>query len=210
VIDASDHLVAGERAAKQPHALPAAIRILAAPDSTGFTIAVGIAGPLLCLAFDPVVFKGPDAVFGSVRVLCYSFIAIEILVLSVWLLAKERLRLVSGVVGGTLLAGSLLAAGLGAVLLPFSVMGLMIVIGVFGFTPFLTAWVFGWRGVAAFRCAARNLPKWSLAPSLVLGVALALALPYSIDSGVRRAWQRAVRDLANGDESAIKRVRVLH
>jgi hypothetical protein len=51
-------------------------------------------------------------------------------------------RRASALLGDVLLAGGIFSFLLGLALLPFSLMGLLILIGIFGFTPFITSFVF--------------------------------------------------------------------
>lgn len=186
----------------------AGARLREASESFGFSIAAGAAGPLLCLVLDPLVFKGGDEhgpIFGQVWVFGYSFIAVEILVLLLWLVVRERLGAFSAVVAGTLLVGTVFAGGLGLALLPLSVAGLMALIGALGFTPFLTASVYFYNGLLALRSARSRVRPGFMAPLFALGVVLAIALPYSIQSGVQRGWRAAIRRLADGDVAAVKR-----
>jgi hypothetical protein len=188
-------------------------RIGALLSSPRFHVVAGIAGPFVCLGLDPFIFQGGDEhgpAFGSYWLIAYCFIGLEILVLSLWLRAPERLGPVCGAVAGALLAGSVVACGLGLVLLPFSLLGALAVIGLLGFTPFFTSIVFFYNGILALRVARASSPRWFLAPSVVLGAAVVLALPCLIWSGVHSGWRAAIRDLADGDESAMKRVRFFY
>jgi hypothetical protein len=192
---------------------PALTPFRKASESIEFSLAAGIAAPLMCLVFDPLVFKGGDEhgpIFGHYWVFAYSLIALEILALTFWLRRRERLGVLSGVVAGTLLAGSVFAFGLGLALLPFSLLALLAVIGALGFTPFLTSFVFCSSGILALRSARSCLRTPCLAISVAVGVVLAYALPYSLQSGAERGWRNAVEVLADGDASAIRRVQLFY
>jgi len=96
-------------------------------------------------------------------------------------------------------AGALFSLVVGVVLLPFSLLGLMFLIGVLGFSPFLAALVYWRNGGRARREATRFLTagqrKW-----LPLGAGLvALALPALAQLEVSRLIARSVPELASGD-----------
>jgi len=103
----------------------------------------GVALPLVCLLADPGVFRG-----WSYRPVVYSFILTEVVILGAWLLLQKRLQGSSLFFAGPLAAGGGFALALGVALLPLSLFGLLLLIGVLGFTPFFTAVAFlrnGWR-----------------------------------------------------------------
>lgn len=110
---------------------------------TVFDAVSGVALPLVCLLADPGVFRG-----WSYRPVVYSFILTEISILAAWLILKRRLQGSSLFFVGPLVAGGGFALALGVALLPLSLFGLLLLIGVLGFSPFFTAVAFlrnGWR-----------------------------------------------------------------
>src|SRR5262249_33418819 len=122
-----------------------------------FDIAFGIALPLVCLYFDPVVFRpsilgkpllAPYLVVGGVA------IGLGLLSLSTWLLFRWPPAFLTGLLAG----GTIFAGLLGLVLLPLSLIGLALGIGFLGFSPFVTAFVFWRNAVRAYRraCEART------------------------------------------------------
>jgi hypothetical protein len=105
----------------------------------------GIFLPLAMLAIDPAVFRG-DAIgegpiLGAFAPGCYFGISFGMLALGFHLLARPR----SAVLRGVLSAAACFAILLGLVLLPFGILGSFAAdgVGVLGFSPFLTALVFG-------------------------------------------------------------------
>ena len=111
-----------------------------------FDAVAGIALPLICLLADPGVFAG-----WAYRPVVYSFIGTEIAVLAAWLVLQKRLRTSALFFAGPLAAGGGFAFALGVALLPISVFGLLVLVGVLGFTPFFTAFAFVRGGLRAFR-----------------------------------------------------------
>jgi len=147
-----------------------------------FDICFGIVAPVLCVAFDPAVFTqsgiGGAGMLYAWRVFGYAEIIIGVALLAYCLLAQRSSRFLAG----ALFASALFAFVVGLVLLPMSLMGMFILIGVFGLTPFLTAFVFlrngcrCWRDSTAHRPATRGVVLAVLAGVLVCGIPLALQM----------------------------------
>jgi hypothetical protein len=121
-----------------------------------YDVAFGIVMPLLCLAMDPVVFRGPPffPILKHYSLLAYTVIACAMTALALWLSPRRRPGNGSRYFAGPLLAGGLFALTLHAVMLPLTVRAMVVAIGVLGFTPFLTSFVYfrnAWRAWAEER-----------------------------------------------------------
>lgn len=168
-----------------------------------FDVTFGVIAPLLCVIFDPVVFRArlmPEPLLGGFRIFTYILIFIEISSLLVWLVCGRAVTR-SRILGGILLAGGLFSAVIGLVLLPFSFLGLMFAgIGLFGFTPFLTGLIYLRNGRRALRHAKTDapVPGRRLTPVL-LSALLALALPAAAQWQVTRLITQATRVLIDDD-----------
>jgi hypothetical protein len=136
-------------------------------------LAWGIVMPVLCLLYDPMFFREA----GWVGILGYLAIGTQMLWLLVWLTVGARACWLAGILAGALSVGVGVAVLVGVLLLPMSVIGtLAAVIGLLGFTPWFTAWIF-WRNAAdAYRFAlqSRRPRPQTLVP---LGAAAAAAVP---------------------------------
>jgi hypothetical protein len=135
-----------------------------------FDVIMGIFAPLLCIILDPVVF---NELLSSSLKLAYIIIGLEIVTLALWLIFGTHLKLFAGFIGGILLSGALFALVIGIFLLPLSFLGLIFIIGILGFTPFLTAFVFFRNGVRVLEQA--NEKKISVT-SLIMGISLVVAI----------------------------------
>ena len=128
------------------------------PPQTVFDVLFGIVAPVLCFAFDPIVFKsstfGP-ALFPQYQAYIYLVSGVEILLLMIWIVWGRQFQRASRLAGGILMSGALLSGLLGLVILPFSLMGLMFGIGLFGFIPFLTALVYLRNAKSVFQLVAK-------------------------------------------------------
>lgn len=113
---------------------------------------VGIVLPTSCLIVDPIVFC-PDGILDleKYRILVYLLIGVGMITLVLWLTIGKHIKRVDALMTCVLLLGSLCAFAIGVVLLPFSVWGLRILIGVLGFLPFFTGFVFLRNGVRIIR-----------------------------------------------------------
>jgi len=165
-----------------------------------FDVVFGLIAPILCFYFDPIVFKGEfvrGSSLQSFQLFAYSVTAVEVSVLAVWLLFGTRLRGWSRPVGGVLISGSVFSAAIGVAILPLSIVGLILVIGIFGFIPFITAFVYlrvGWR---ALRSDERTAPA-SWANALLIGAILSLAIPALLSLYVSRTASRSVDVILHG------------
>ncbi len=122
-----------------------------------FDVVFGGIAPILCLFFDPIVFTGSKADFidsylAPYHVFFYLAISLGSIFYLVWLAYGHKLDSKwCSYFSAILFLGGIFAFILGVVMLPFSLIGLVIVIGVFGFIPFLTSFVYLRNGVRAFR-----------------------------------------------------------
>jgi hypothetical protein len=152
-----------------------------------FDVALGVIMPVLCLILDPVVFRNllsiGQTMLGSIRVFGYTSIALGIIALSLWLLLRNHLSWLNAFLAGILFYGAFFALLLGVLILPFSVIGLLALVGVLGFTPFFTSFAFLRNGVRAYRQATEHSEKnWPVGMSLILGVILIIVIPILVQT----------------------------
>lgn len=167
-----------------------------------FDVLFGVIGPILCFVFDPVVFRdgfaGPP-LFPAYRNFAYLFSGVEIAFLCLWLLTGPGLEVWNRIIGGIFLNGALFCAAVGLVLSPFSLIGLLYGIGIFGFTPFLAAMVYLRNSRRALRSKSPepSNPDRILIPSL--GILLATGLPLLLSIEINLAVNHAIDDIVQGD-----------
>ena len=118
----------------------------------------------------------------------------------------------NALIGGALLTAGFLCVLIGCTLLPYSLMGLMFGIGLFGFTPFLTAIVYsrnGWRSLTATNPPS-NLTR---AIGAVCGMLLVVSISVPLSLQIRSAVTTSVNDIVKGDPinapHAVQRLSVL-
>ncbi len=172
-----------------------------------FDITVGIVSPILCLIFDPIVFRNGilgQPLAGRFQLFAYSVIAVEIIALAVWLGLGKRAGEWCGVLGGIMLAGALFSTVIGICLLPLSLIGLMFLIGVFGFTPFLTAFIYLRNARRALKVAGAQMTRVGLLITLILGGTLALGAPAFAHWRVGKLIEHSMAEVLDGDDAQAK------
>jgi hypothetical protein len=163
-----------------------------------FDLVFGIALPVICLIADPFVFRTTfgSPLLGNYALLAYTFIGLQVSSLCVWLLFRRLPALFTGI----LAAGATFSLCLGVVLFPFSLIGLMVAIGILGFSPFATSFVY-WRNSIRARSEARRVGGKTWVLTTVCGFLMALAVPLTAQVYVQREKERAV-ELALSSEPA--------
>ena len=111
-----------------------------------------------------------------------------------WLRGYEKrgAGLLHGILAGALMTAAYLAAAIGIAILPMSIIGLVFIVGILGFTPFLTAFVYGRNAIAALRSAKRKLPLELLFASLLLGAIVTAGPSAGVQWGLPLMADRAI------------------
>jgi len=139
-----------------------------------FDLLAGVALPVLCLWYAPIMFTENGFLGGKERVLVYLVIGFQMLALLGWLAFETATGRTSRIFAGILACGVLTASAIGTILFPLSLIGLIVIVGILGFTPLLTAYVFGRNMVRALgRPPNGKLPTLSF----LLGMAIAVGVP---------------------------------
>jgi hypothetical protein len=170
-----------------------------------FDVALGIVLPILCFVFDPIVFNnsirgasfGPD--LFQFKALVYLLSTLSILTLSLWLILGRRTGSVSGIIAGVLLAGSLCSLIIGILILPLSIVGMLLLIGVLGFTPFFTSFVYLRNSVRSFNVAKTDLRQTKLRAFLLLGTLLVIGPSVLANWQINHIITESMNELLRGD-----------
>ncbi len=105
----------------------------------------GVALPIICFAFDPIVFRGgidDGGWLGDYRLFAYVLSIVSIMSMAAWLLWSEKLGSLVPFLAGLFAVSSAVSFLVGLALLPLSSLGLILLIGVLGFTPLLSSFVY--------------------------------------------------------------------
>ena len=173
------------------------------PKQKFFDVVFGIAAPILCLIFDPVVFKGSlfdGGILSRYRVFAFCLIGLEILVLALWLFVPNRSRVLSAILTGILCAGGLLSLLLGLLILPVALLALFFlqVVGIFGLIPIVTAFVFARNSIRALRTISMKIPKIGFAAWMLAGAILVFAGPIFLQWQTSRIVDQSVETISHG------------
>ncbi len=174
-----------------------------APQKT-FDWLLGVIMPVACFVFDPIVFKssgGFGGVFlGHIKPFAYVLSFVSVMTMAAWLIWGERLKWLNGFTAGLFAVGGLISLGVGIVLLPYSLLGLIIFIGILGFTPLLTAIVFLRNALRAFGAAKPFLEKKTLIHAFAISAILSAVVPYVLNAGIKNSLDK----IARGDAATIR------
>jgi hypothetical protein len=169
-----------------------------------FDIAFGIVGPILCFAFDPVVFRGGIAggpLAAEYKVYVYLFSGLEILMLSFWLVGRKGFQRCNDLLGIMLVVAGIFCLAVGLGLMPFSLMGLIIGLGLFGFIPFLTAIVYLRNGARALQDPRADTNILSRVLTFVLGAGFVIGAPLLLGFAIHQFVQSSIDEIVHGDAS---------
>lgn len=174
-----------------------------------FDLLFGVIAPILCLIFDPAVFRGSTmgrAYLGPIQIFAYLSISLGIVILSTRLFVPIRSDLLTGALGGVLLLGGFLAFALGIILLPVTILAVLIARfeGIFGLIPFLTAFVFARNGVRAMREIRPLDNKAALAAVILLSIVLVLGFPVVLQWRATTFVKQSIQTLTYGDDQESK------
>ena len=172
----------------------------------------GIFLPALCVVADPIVFKQSEffGYFGGPLLQRYVvFGYLEILIGMTALALFLRWKIISPFLAGTLLVGAVFSLVLGILLFPFALLGLLVVIGLLGFTPLLSCFVFARAGLRALRICRTKMKTRVIVVYMSLGVLLTLALPTGSQIAINSVVDDAVQRILAGDTNPKGRLRAL-
>lgn len=150
----------------------------------------GVILPVICFAFDPIVFRGlgmgKGALLGDYKPFAYLLSFPLIMAMAAWLIWGGKLKWLNGFLGGLFLVGGVISLGIGIFLIPFSLLGLIILIGILGFTPLFSSVVYLRNALRAFRASKPFYAKKILTYSAVLGGIFSLVVPYVINAEIKK------------------------
>lgn len=152
---------------------------------------VGVVLPIVLLALDPIVFHnrlgavdGP--LLGPFKAGCYTATGVFVVSLIWWLRTGRWPAQLAGV----LASGCCFALLIGCLMLPFSLIGIMMMgLGLLGLTPFAMAWVYGRQAFRAFGAAAGVSGR---VRNMAIGLALPIAISVGMQFGTRTAYRTAI------------------
>lgn len=152
----------------------------------------GLVMPAICFLFDPIVFKGSffggESWFAKYKPFAYVLSYISMAALFAFLTLGRKAKHFNALFAGIFLTGGIISLIVGIVVFPFSLIGLIIVIGVLGFTPLLTALVFLRNSVRAFQIAKPFFDARKLWSGLALAAILSFGFPLALNVQIERIF----------------------
>lgn len=153
----------------------------------------GLLMPVACVITDPIVFQNADfdvapadwmGAVESWEWAVYSLMGWTIVnLVASWFLAGQN-SAIGAWFSGTFIVATVLAYTIGVCILPLTLVGLVVMIGVLGFTPFFTGYVF-W---VAFKRNWKRFPLDPITPFadksrwawLLVGICVSLLIPVTV------------------------------
>ncbi len=163
----------------------------------------GVILPVICFVADPIVFKGAafgNAQFGTFKPFAYVLSFVSIMATSAWLIWGEKLKGFNIILAGLFAVCGLISLGIGIILFPLSLLGLIIIIGVLGFTPLFTSIVYIRNAVRAYKTAKPFLENKLLVNSFILSAILSFTFPAILNLKVKESLEA----IKNGDVKTIQ------
>ena len=150
----------------------------------------GVIMPGFCFVADPFVFKSGfgsnDGFLSDYRPFAYLLSFASIMAMIAWLLWGERLKGFGVLVSGVLAAGAAISLVIGLILFPFSFLGLIVLIGIFGFTPLFTSVVFWRNSLRAYLAAKPYFESGLLTRTVGLVMLSALVIPIIVNAALEK------------------------
>jgi hypothetical protein len=164
--------------------------------------------PALCFVIDPVLFAngiaGQPIFSEAVQIATYICVAVLILVFFISYLSIKS-RILRLLISGALISGATVALALGVILLPLSLFGLIVILGVLGFIPFFTASRF-WKRFKEFKM------KEIIQPDELMLIFLGCLIPFAPSLFVYKQGttirSQIMADLTSKDENRIRKAMV--
>ena len=177
-----------------------------------FDAIFGLVLPIACFLVDPIVFKS-TAMFGppvleDYQLVAYVVSAVEMGMLLVWRTFPKLARTFAPAFAGIFLVGAFFSTVVGLAILPFTLMGLLMVIGLPGLTPFFSAFVYLRNSVRAMKVQAKDSTLLLRFVVAALGAMLFVGLPIRASVQVDRAMSVSVNRLVSG--SAVEAEEAAH
>ena len=179
------------------------------PAQDKFDVLFAVVLPILVLAGDPIIFKGGGGYLGrpileNYQLQAYLVSTLEIGLFLTWRTFRLQLRAYAAVFAGFFFAATIFSMVIGIAIFPLSLVGLIVVVGAFGFIPFLTAFVFLRNGVRAARIQVTGATlRFRLSLALLSG-ALAIGLPMFTAMTIERSISSNIQMMVVGDATDAK------
>lgn len=163
----------------------------------------GIILPVACFFFDFLIFRTPDlgtAMAGEYKSFAYILSFVSIMSLLAFMLWGVKLKWLNGLLCGLFAAGAVVSLIIGILLFPYSLIGLMVLIGALGFTPLFTAFVYWRNAVRTHKTVFPQLGKALAARIIILAAMFSLVIPAVINVNI----QKGLNTMKDGNAAEIR------
>lgn len=147
-----------------------------------FDWACGVVLPTICFAADPFIFRANygfhSALFADFKVFAYILSSVSILAMAAWLLWGDRLGELRPYIGGFFLTGGIVSLLVGLVISPYSLAGSLLLIGLLGFTPLFSGFVFLRNAALAINQSTDSYQTGHVGRAVVLGALYGFVIPF--------------------------------
>ena len=150
----------------------------------------GVIMPVVCIFFDPAFFSARHGspMLGAVQPFTYALSFTGILAMMAWLIWGKRLKWLNALFAGLFLVCGVVALAIGVFMLPYSLLGLIVLIGALGFTPLFTGVIYLRNGVRAVGAAEPFLARKILIYTILLSALASGVIPYVINTEINRSF----------------------
>ncbi len=168
-----------------------------------FDWAFGVFMPLICFLFDPIVFESSmgGSLLGKYKPFAYVLSFASLTAMSIFLVWGKELKWLNGFLSGLFVIGGIISLIVGILLIPFSLIGLILLIGVLGFTPFFSSFVFIRNSFRAYDFAKPHFEGKTLVRAFILSAMFSLITPVVVNSEINRMLENLVK----GDVNTIRK-----
>jgi hypothetical protein len=176
-----------------------------------FDAVFGIAFPIVCFYYDPGFIRGEFASsLPKLSIFIYGVSALQIIAMVVWLTVGHRSTVASMLLSGCFLSGATLSISIGIAILPFTLIGIFFLIGLLGFVPFLTGFVYLRNGVRALHRGFAGTDRLLRAGAVVFAL-LVLGFPAALQWQVSLIFNSSMNEILASDSSddAIRRMKLI-
>lgn len=161
----------------------------------------GVLLPVGCFLLDPIVFKGFRlTLMGEAKPFAYSLSFVSIMSLFAFKLWGENLKWLNGFLCGLFIVAGIVSSLLGIVLLPFSVIGAIFLIGILGFTPLFAGFVYLRNAVRCYQLSKPFVETKVLVNYIALGIVLSITLPLILNANI----ENEIRTMQQGNTQEIR------
>jgi hypothetical protein len=174
--------------APRPKFLQRQFSAVPTPSQRKFDWTYGVVLPIVCIAADPIVFRSSIGLtisanngFAKYKVFCYALSSVSILSMAAWLLWGSKLGELRPYLGGLFLAAAGISTTVGIFLFPISARASIFGIGLLGFTPLFSGFVFLRNSFRALESSAEDMPLKYVARAAMLAVIYALVVPFVLN-----------------------------